>query len=111
MKSVRVPLLNHTRLQNQLVSLERRTTRVGRDLVDHPPGGHDDVANAAAGALVLAAAHARREVVAFGIDMTGRITFKDEGKPRPWGRTPGISAVDGEQYPDWATAHKAAGLE
>jgi hypothetical protein len=28
--------------------------------VDHPPGGHDDLANAAAGALVLAAGSRRR---------------------------------------------------
>jgi hypothetical protein len=34
--------------------LERRTSRGGKDSVDHPPGSHDDVANAAAGALVLA---------------------------------------------------------
>src|SRR5262245_66577756 len=111
MKSVRVPLLNHTRLQNQLVSLERRTTRVGRDLVDHPPGGHDDCANAAAGALVLAAAAARREVVAFGIDMQGKITFKDNAKPRSWARTPGVSAATGEQYDTWKEAHRAIGEE
>jgi hypothetical protein len=36
----------------QLIGLERRTARGGRDSIDHPPGGHDDVANAAAGALV-----------------------------------------------------------
>lgn len=41
----------------QLVSLERRTTRNGRDIIDHPPGGHDDFANAAAGAVAL---HAKR---------------------------------------------------
>ena len=40
----------------QLVSLERTSVRFGggRDRVDHPKGLHDDVANAAAGALVLA---------------------------------------------------------
>jgi hypothetical protein len=36
------------------VSLERRTARGGRDTIDHPPGGHDDVANAVAGACTLA---------------------------------------------------------
>ena len=49
--SGRVRLLDDKRLENQLISLERRVTRVGRDLVDHPPGAHDDLANAAAGAL------------------------------------------------------------
>jgi hypothetical protein len=39
----------------QLVSLERRTARGGRDSIDHPPGAHDDVANAAAGVLVQVA--------------------------------------------------------
>jgi hypothetical protein len=35
----------------QLCSLERRTTRGGRDSIDHPPSGHDDLANAVAGCL------------------------------------------------------------
>jgi hypothetical protein len=48
-------LLDHPRLINQLCGLERRTARGGRDSIDHPSGAHDDVANAAAGALVLAA--------------------------------------------------------
>jgi hypothetical protein len=47
-----VRLLDHARLVAQLANLERRTSRIGRDTVDHPPGFHDDVVNAAAGALV-----------------------------------------------------------
>ena len=35
------------------MSLERRTSRAGKDSVDHGPGAHDDLANAAAGTLVL----------------------------------------------------------
>lgn len=50
-----VELLDHPRLIAQLCSLERRTARGGRDSVDHPPGGHDDLINAAAGVLVRAA--------------------------------------------------------
>jgi hypothetical protein len=50
----RVELLDHKRLSAQLRALERRTRTGGRDQVDHAPGGQDDVANAAAGALVLA---------------------------------------------------------
>jgi hypothetical protein len=50
----RCSLLDSDRLIAQLVSLERRTTRVGKDSIDHPPGGHDDVANAVAGAIVHA---------------------------------------------------------
>ncbi len=52
--SGQVELLDNQRLVNQLVGLERRTARSGKDSVDHGPGAHDDVANAAAGALVRA---------------------------------------------------------
>ena len=55
LNSGRLELLDHPRLAAQLTGLERRTARGGRDFIDHAPGGHDDVANAAAGALVLAA--------------------------------------------------------
>ena len=54
LNSARVALLDHRKLINQLCGLERRTARSGRDSIDHAPGGHDDVANAVAGALVLA---------------------------------------------------------
>lgn len=47
-----VDLLDHPRMINQLCSLERRTIRGGRDSIDHPPLGHDDLVNAAAGVLV-----------------------------------------------------------
>lgn len=50
----RVELLDVPRLRAQLAGLERRTARGGRDSIDHGPGAHDDVANAACGALVLA---------------------------------------------------------
>jgi hypothetical protein len=37
--------------RRQLAGLERRTSRTGRDVIDHAPGGHDDRANAVAGAV------------------------------------------------------------
>jgi hypothetical protein len=43
---------HHLRMVNQFVNLERRVGRSGKDSIDHPPGGHDDVANAVAGVLV-----------------------------------------------------------
>lgn len=49
-------LLDNEVLINQLCALERRPSRGGRDTIDHPPGGHDDLANAAMGALVRASA-------------------------------------------------------
>ena len=54
LNSRRVELLDHPRLQAQLLGLERRTARGGRDSIDHAGGGHDDLANAACGALVAA---------------------------------------------------------
>lgn len=53
-------LLDLPRLGAQLGGLERRTARGGRDSIDHSPGAHDDLANAAAGALVMAQAGQRR---------------------------------------------------
>jgi hypothetical protein len=47
-------LLDNNRLVGQLIGLERRVRTAGRDLIDHAPGGHDDLANAVAGALLEA---------------------------------------------------------
>lgn len=52
LNSGEIDLLDNQRLISQLLGLERRTARGGRDSIDHPPGGKDDVANAAAGCLV-----------------------------------------------------------
>jgi hypothetical protein len=54
-----LPLLNsghiilprHDRLIAQIVGLERRVSRAGRDSIDHAPGGHDDIANAVSGVI------------------------------------------------------------
>jgi hypothetical protein len=54
LNSVRVELLDNSRLISQICNLERRTGRSGKDSIDHAPGGHDDLANSVAGALVLA---------------------------------------------------------
>jgi Phage terminase large subunit (GpA) len=54
LNSKRVQLLDNRRLIAQLHGLERRTARGGKDSIDHGPGAHDDVANAVAGAIVLA---------------------------------------------------------
>jgi hypothetical protein len=49
-----VELLDNKQLLTELSMLERRTARGGHDSVDHPPNAHDDLANAACGALVSA---------------------------------------------------------
>jgi hypothetical protein len=61
-----LPLLNsghivlprHDRLIAQIVGLERRVSRSGRDSIDHPAGGHDDLANAVAGVAAAIASGA-----------------------------------------------------
>jgi hypothetical protein len=63
LNSGRVELLDHSVLTVQLTGLERRTARGGRDSIDHAPRARDDVANAAAGALLAAAASAKRQRV------------------------------------------------
>ena len=42
------------KLLGQLINLERRTSRAGKDSIDHPPGGNDDRANVIAGAVEVA---------------------------------------------------------
>jgi hypothetical protein len=51
--SGRAEMLDHAQMAAEFLGLERRTARGGRDSIDHPPGGHDDLANAVSGALVL----------------------------------------------------------
>jgi hypothetical protein len=63
--SGQVELLDHPRLLKQLGSLERRKGRQGRDSVDAPPRQHEDVANSACGALVLAAATKKKRLSAW----------------------------------------------
>ena len=82
LNSGKVRLLASNRLINQLTNLERRTSRAGRDSIDHAPGGHDDVANAVAGALL--AATAKKPKIRFGtIDFarTGKVTWHDDEPP------------------------------
>lgn len=55
LNSGKAKLLDLPRLRQQLLSLERTTScGTGRDTVNHPNAGHDDLINAAAGALVMA---------------------------------------------------------
>ena len=65
--SRRTELLDNARLVAQLCALERRTSRAGKDSIDHPPNAHDDLANACAGALVACEAPATRAGLGWGI--------------------------------------------
>jgi hypothetical protein len=53
-----VDLLEDERLFAQIVGLERRTARGGRDSIDHPPGARDDLANSVAGVVASLASSA-----------------------------------------------------
>lgn len=81
LNSGKLELLDHQRLLAQLGSLERRTSRSGRDSIDHGPGGHDDLANSAAGALLSALARPvakiRTEDFIIGAPLSSAAIFAD----------------------------------
>lgn len=62
LNSGEVELLDIPVLVNQLINLERRTSRGGRDSIDHAPGAHDDLANAVAGVIVLSKGRETRDI-------------------------------------------------
>jgi hypothetical protein len=64
--SQKVELLDHPKAIAQICALERRTGRGGRDSIDHPPGGHDDLATVIAGSLVMATSASRIPRLVFG---------------------------------------------
>lgn len=55
-----IALLDNEALITQLASLERRTRSGGKDIVDHPPGGHDDLSNALAGLVEITSKRHRK---------------------------------------------------
>ena len=57
LNSGRIVLPRNDRLVAQIVGLERRVTRAGKDSIDHAPNAHDDVPNCVAG--VAAVLHSR----------------------------------------------------
>jgi len=68
LNSRKVQLLDNERLIKQFIGLERRTSRAGRDSVDHGPGrgSHDDLCNSVAGAVVAARDYGNVEVELLG---------------------------------------------
>ncbi|MCV3764041.1 hypothetical protein [Rhizobium sp. TRM95796] len=65
--SGRIELLDLPVLRSQLVNLERRVHRGGRETIDHAPNAHDDIANAVAGLASTVAFGKRSPVAASGI--------------------------------------------
>lgn len=64
-----IELLDNKRLKSQLAGLERKVRPGGKDSITHYPGGHDDVANSAAGVCVMASK--KESGGAFGIPDVG----------------------------------------
>ena len=90
---------DHARLLRELRLLERRTSRVGKDIIDHGRNGSDDYANALFGMIRLAVAKPARVMVGVigGYGGAGPITWlNDTPRQRSWSRQPGISAVTGK---------------
>jgi len=68
----RVRLLDHKRTIHQFASLERRTSSIGKDRVDHGVGGNDDCCNAVAGALIRAIHEKSQRTRQIQINFMGR---------------------------------------
>jgi hypothetical protein len=79
--SKKVELLDNDKLKNEFRRLERRRGRSGKDSIDHPPRGSDDIANAVAGVICLASEHAGQFVVpeAYGERVCSDSNFYMEG--------------------------------
>ena len=77
LNSGRVDLLDDARMINQFLSLERRTSRVGRDTVSHPRGAHDDVANSAALCLTVASGDSEPAILTW---IKGEVAALREGR-------------------------------
>ena len=100
-----VGLLDHRRLIDQLIGLERRTSfGTGQDSVGHPPGAHDDIAVATAGSVLLATAkrpqisnghHRRARLCSLERRRTGAPAYSLRGPHRAGGsETKGCSLME-----------------
>lgn len=99
LNSGRIELLDHSKTITQLVGLERRVARGGRDSIDHPPGGHDDLANAIAGAASIAVS----KYGAYDTSFSGfQPDFQDRDNPN------GVS--DRDERDAWRASRNAAYL-
>lgn len=91
-----VELLDSRRLKAQLVDLERRTRAGGRDIIDHGPGGHDDVSNSVAGlCATIARAKPRRPgrvYFAGTVSAAGSLAVPAADGSQPTGPDPGALA-------------------
>ncbi len=102
LNSWKIELLDLPRLRSQLCSLERRTARGGRDSIDHPPGLHDDIANAALGAVLLTKQRPTATTVFHG----SIEEFLAAGMAATAARN---GALSGFGYSEWSASRRARG--
>ena len=82
--SARIELLDHGKLIAQLCALERRTARGGKDSIDHPPGGHDDLANALAGLCAINNLHGGYDALQMARNFNGTNRTDDPDGNAAW---------------------------
>ena len=81
--SISIP--DHQVLIRELKALERRTSRSGRDSVQHPPGGHDDHCSAIFGALRMAVRPQNSMATgSYGYGGTATVLRGSPRMPGPW---------------------------
>jgi hypothetical protein len=76
----RVRLLDNRRMVTQFSNLERRTSPIGKNRVDHGPGGHDDLCNSAA---ELSRGFFRQAIGAMGEMIACMLGSEENSEPLP----------------------------
>jgi hypothetical protein len=108
LNSRRIHLLDIPRLHSQLLGLERRVPRGGKESIDHAPGGHDDCANVIAGCAVAIMSKPGYSWDAF------QPNFKDLDAVAPGVQPPpdpyGIHAAQQANYAYYLLSHGTARL-
>jgi hypothetical protein len=100
--SRKITLPRIDRLINQACTLERSTKRNGRDEITHPPHGHDDLINAAAGAAAVA-----RRVIEQHVPLCAPIVVSAGPRYIPGNDGPRVSGGWNEEpIRDGRTAHQ-----
>jgi hypothetical protein len=98
----RVELLDLPRLMDQLCGLQRKAGAGGRESVDHPRGGHDDLSNAACGVLWRLSPSRGRVALVGAIAVTGVTSY--------FGDHPGNPSVPAMSPSPVMVEHPAAGV-
>ena len=83
LNSARITLPRNDRLVSQIVGLERRVAAGGKETITHGDRGHDDLANAVAGAAKLSRYGGYNFWWPLGLDADGETPLQQSPPPRP----------------------------